>query len=288
MERVTVVTEPGGRLIAYGGTRTKVKLSRPWQMDLVVDPATCPFETKRDGEASYQIADEVWRVLPNHFTPYTYHKLIIPEACWPKEKVRTLGGTTQINAALTAAHRTIKNGENVAYELSVHSGYGAGQNEPHFHYHLLKPLCVAVSKNGDPIQDEVAESVLELDAQFQIFESENFVAKVHGIRAGQCFIAPKDPETYLGDEVVAHNLAVILNNVIRAYAERFRSVEGLPPDFSVGVKILEGRILYGCYIPVLNNWGFGSYGAIMGSKQMQPIIIPWPHEETVRHLRGAG
>jgi hypothetical protein len=28
-----------------GGTRTKIKLDRPWQTEIAIDPASCPFET---------------------------------------------------------------------------------------------------------------------------------------------------------------------------------------------------------------------------------------------------
>ena len=39
---------PGGMQIAYGGTRTEVKLKRPWQPRVRVDPSKCPFEKEDD------------------------------------------------------------------------------------------------------------------------------------------------------------------------------------------------------------------------------------------------
>src|SRR3989344_770445 len=87
---------------AAGGTRTAIKLDRPWQNDIVVNPETCPFCTKQQNEIP-EFSNTEWGVLNNAFTPFDYHLLIIPRTCWPKEKLRMLGGREKIQAALEIA-----------------------------------------------------------------------------------------------------------------------------------------------------------------------------------------
>ena len=102
-------------------------------------------------------------------------------------------------------------------------------------------------------------------------------AAVAGFRAGQCFLLPSHASS-----VRIEPYAAALSRLIRLYSKAFISDQGLPPDFSIVTRLVGEDILYGMYIPILNQWGFTEYLALI---EKTPIVLPWPHEETVRHLR---
>ena len=268
---------PGGIPTLSGGTRRGVKLDRPWQSDLIVNPSKCPFEDEEALKGCLiRLCPEEggWRVITNRFTPHHEHLLVMPMTCWPKERLRTMGGLNQINMALQLVGDIIAP---IAGErwLNVYVGAAAGQNVTHLHYHLLEPVQRILSRPERDVAGHFASSPLVL------FELEGFRVVVGGHRAGQCFIVPLEGHPF--DQRVAESLAGVLHCIIRMFAEKFTSVQGLPPDYQVNIKFVDGRVVYACFIPILNNWGGTEYLALM---EGTPITLPWPHEDTLRHLLG--
>lgn len=103
MNRLVIQQLPGGLSTASGGTRVSVKLDRPWQTDIVVDPSKCPFETRKQIQIATYEQSGGWNVLENQYTPFSWHRLIMPRTCWAKEQVRTLGGEEMTATALRIA-----------------------------------------------------------------------------------------------------------------------------------------------------------------------------------------
>lgn len=274
MARTVIENLPSGVTIAYGGTRTSIKVDRPWQVDIKIDPTTCPFEDKEEANLAYHPQDGGWRVLDNRYTPFEHHRLIIPEACWTAEQLRILGGEEKIAAVLTVVN-DLMTSEPTGFWLGVHVGPLAGQNVGHLHYHLLVPL----SPLSRSTENDVVAYAQSRNPSLVICEAEDFKVVAGGCKAGQCFIVPKC-EIELSAQTTS--LAKLLNYIITLYNDKFRSLQGLTPDFAIGIEFSRGKMRYGCYTPVLTNWGFTEYfGLIEGS----PLILPWPHEESARYLR---
>jgi diadenosine tetraphosphate (Ap4A) HIT family hydrolase len=269
MENLKVEVLPGGAKVASGGTRTQIKLSRPWQVNLAIDTATCPFDTQPQNQILWIERSGGWRVLQNLFTPHDWHRLIVPAKCWTDDEVRTLGGFPQIQAALGIASSLICEAQDDEFWLGVHIGALAGQNIAHLHYHLFKP--VGEPPIGAPLIEEYFSA-----SPLSLFDEPNLKVVLGGHRAGQCFILPNGSLT-----IDAPSFAVMLDRIIGRYASAFRSTQGLPPDYLIGVKLLGCRIHYATYVPVLNNWGITEY---MGLLEQRPLILPWPHEESLRWL----
>lgn len=265
---------PGGLSAAAGGTRTSINLNRPWQADITIDSSTCPFETKEQKEIARYNEDGGWQVIENQSTPFSFHLLIIPTVCWPKEDLRVLGGEGKVSRALKIAKDFISVG-NQEFWVGVHIGPLAGQNLGHLHYHLLQPIDRAHQSS-----EEVA--TYSQSNPLVIFEENALRVIAGGYRAGQCFIVPQSRRFDLTHET-AHNLASVLSRIITLYNEKFRSTQGLPPDYTIGIKFLGSTMLYCSYIPILNNWGITEY---LGLLERAPLILPWSHRTTVEHLRG--
>lgn len=265
---------PGGIPTLSGGTRRGVRLDRPWQSDIIVNPSTCPFEEGSLKESVIRLHQEEggWRVITNKFTPHGDHLLIMPTTCWSKEELRVLGGVKKITMALQIASDLLRSIVDERW-LNVYVGAAAGQNVTHLHYHLLKPTR---GEAGGPERDVTGHFA---SSPLVLFELEEFRVVVGGHRAGQCFIVPIENHRF--DHGSARSLARVLSRLIGLFGERFRSQQGLPPDYQVNVKFAEGRVAYACFIPILNNWGGVEYMALM---EGTPITLPWPHEDTCKHL----
>ena len=278
MEKVIFDRLPHGLSTAAGGTRRGVRRSRPWQSDIVVDPTTCPFCTREQKEVARFEDDGGWRVIENIFTPFPFHVLILPMVCWEKEKLRVLGGVPMIAAALRIVTATIGYDRWQDLWLGVHIGALAGQNIFHLHYHLLASIDEKVSFIAP---HEI--SGLKERAGRVVFRDREFTVAAGGLRAGQCFILPETEGMVLSEKRIT-NLAETLDQLIALCSEKFRSNEGLPPDYQIGFRFAHFTgLLYGYYLPILNQWGFTEYFGLM---EKTPLILPWPHEETVEYLRG--
>lgn len=261
---------PGGLYTVTGGTRTAVKLDRPWQVDIEINPETCPFCTKPQ-----EILEDhgSWIVLPNTFTPYPTHRLIIPRVCLPKGGLRTLGGSQGITTALGIAETTISKIGRPQMLHSVHCGYQAGQNLPHLHHHVLDNDFPGFKSH------DASDEVLRLTdvVETRILTKGGITVVAGGHRAGQCYVVPT------GDFIFQTDVGEVLFRLIQMFAEKFKSKQGLPPDFMFSSRFRNGEFVYGKFIPILNNWGTTEYHALEGE---QPFTLPWPHEKTVRHLTG--
>src|SRR3990167_986193 len=120
---------PNGMRSVAGGTRDEIKLSRPWQKEIEVNPATCPFCTGK-GHVLKELPNEL-RLLQNQFTPYPFHQMIIPRSCSPAHMVRTLGGQDRCLNAFFCVQQVIKASELRKLFVTVHVGASAGQNVGH-------------------------------------------------------------------------------------------------------------------------------------------------------------
>lgn len=265
---------PGGIQTVSGGTRNEVKLSRPWQVDILINPDTCPF--CKNGEERTIFAKGGWWLFNNLFTPFRFHQLIMPNRCLRKEEVRILGGYQSIVTVFEIAQNVIQK-DKEDFSIGTHVGPLAGQNLSHLHYHLLKPFD---SQNSLVITDEFED--LRKNYSYLIFEQDNWVVIAGGFRAGQCFILPASNPVPFNQRTIKC-LARVLTRIIALYNTKFLSTQGLPPDYRITVRIRNGEIFAGWYVPVLNHWGFTEDSALL---ERQPIVLPWPHEVTVKFLKG--
>jgi diadenosine tetraphosphate (Ap4A) HIT family hydrolase len=271
MENLVIDSLPNGLLVASGGTRTEIKLSRPWQSDIRVDPSTCPFETPTQSEIARWEQSGGWRLLKNLFTPHDWHVLLVPFSCWPPSQIRTLGGMERIAAALHIVTEVLGNMPLEEYWLGVHIGPLAGQNIGHLHYHLIKPLS---GPAGNPPASGVVEWMK--NSRLTLLEDSELKTVLGGLRAGQCFVFPAG-----ASKVTSGALAAALDRLIGMYSASFMSREGLPPDYSIAVKFVGAEFQYATLVPILNHWGFTEF---MGLLENRPIILPWPNDESLRQL----
>lgn len=280
---IVVTQQPGGICTAAGGTRKTVKLSRPWQTRIKINPETCPFEKPEEQEIvkTYDFGG-VWMRLKNLYTPFPYHELIVPETCWDEERLRSLGGIVELVTALDIAVKVIEERSENKIIMGVHVGPLAGQNQGHLHYHLLSP---DLAKDESPLllggrasEDEV-HGYTQSNEHLTILESSGVKVVAGGHRVGQCFLVPKEPFAGI---TASGSLGESLSRVIDLYAERFRSTEGFAPDYMIGLMFREKKFRYGFYLPILNHWGTTEYFALFGE---EPVILPWSHEVTVEHLQ---
>ena len=274
MDRVRIDRLSSGISVASGGTRNRINFDRPWQTPIIVNPAACPFEVKdQDVVARFDEQGTAWSLLPNLYTPFPFHRLLIPDSCWSSEKLRELGGRTQIEAVLRILGRLLSAGSRELW-FGVHIGPSAGQNISHLHYHWLEPL-----------PDESPEQRLSFepsrDSALTIYEESAIRVSAEGCRAGQCVFYSTAGDTDFNEDF-ASVLATVLSVLLKQYSKNFKSVQGLPPDFVLTMKFVGRQMKYGSYIPILNHWGFTEY---LGLIESRPLILPWPHETTAVFLR---
>jgi len=159
--------------------------------------------------------------------------------------------------------------------FGVHVGPTAGQNTSHLHYHVLEPLDAANSaKDGEMV-------AFCKSSKLRLFENSALIGVAAGVRAGQCLFVPAENGGEFSQETAAA-LAAFLTRIIDLYADRYRSKQGLPPDYMVGIKLVRQRFVYGYFLPILNNWGFTEYFALF---ERAPLILPWSHADSLRLLK---
>lgn len=134
MHKIRIQTWLGGMQTLTGGTRTEVKLNRPWQLELTVDEKSCLFCMK-DQKALAEHGE--WLELSNIFAPYSFHHLIIFRTCWPVDWIRCLGRELKITEALKVAEGIVTEQGREFMLVSIHVGWLAGQNLPHLYYYVL-------------------------------------------------------------------------------------------------------------------------------------------------------
>lgn len=274
MAEIVLEPLPGGfSYVTSGGTRTAIKLSRPWQDGLgrMINPRNCPFETKPQEEIPLRNMPIGWKLLPNPFTPHREHRLIIPEKCWTPEVLQTLGGVERIFEALEVARlATVQEDAEIAMFIMI--GWLGGQNLGHAHWHLHEVLV------RKPLVAEEIHPAREVI----IRKEEKFLTIAGGARSGECLIIPES-RLSLSEENL-HALAVSIDWIVRKGNEKFLSSEWLPPDFTVTVRLTaDHHIRYADYSPVLTCWG--SPECVTAPLEGGPITLPWPHEVTAAYLQ---
>jgi len=265
---------PNGMRSIAGGTRNEIKLSRPWQKEIEVNPATCPFCTGK-GQVLAALEGGKWLLIKNKFTPYPFHEMVIPARCWSPDKVRVLGGEEDIAVAFRLIQREIGNHSVKKLRVTVHVGALAGQNVGHLHYHIVEYML-----DGDASESRVP-SVMRVFFRTRhdlvLSQSNSFIVGVGGLKAGQCFILPDRYHTSVAV------LARELSRLVLLYNKKFKSAQGLSPDFSLALQFLNGELQYGIYTPILNHWGAAEQMTLY--EPGCPITLPWPHEMTAEYLK---
>jgi hypothetical protein len=259
--------------ITGGGTRTAIKLSRPWQEPLgkIINPKTCPFETKPQEEIPLRCIPTGWKLLPDPWTPHLQHRLIIPEKCWPPEVLQTLGGSVQIAEALEIA-RLATVSENAEIGTFAMVGWLGGQNIGHCHWHLHQPR----------VRKPLAADEVNASTERIVRESDKFLTIAGGARSGECLILPKSPLSISEENLLA--LAASIDWIVRRGNEKFLSSEWLPPEFALTVRFSPDRhIRYADYSPFLTPWGSPEH--VTAPLEGGPVTLPWPHEVTAAYLR---
>ncbi|MEK7654169.1 MAG: HIT domain-containing protein [Patescibacteria group bacterium] len=288
---ITFYEWPGGRKSVAGGTRTVIKLDRPWQSDIVVSKETCPFCTKPQKDVRVvDLGDGgSWRVIENVFTPYPFHRLVIPSECWSKEDIRNLGGRSKIYGALSLAMEEVVANPDKTIFVNVHVGALAGQNVAHLHYHVV---AYKFDDNSEsPVMPWLCENYNRKHGRYRhlvTYDNAFLAIAAGGMRAGQSFIFPCDPLPIsladdLDREIFCSNAARYLSHLIELMNEKFRSVQGLTPDFKISLMFQEGKFRHGLYVPILNHLGSAEEMAMY--EDSCPITMPWTHEATVEHLK---
>lgn len=272
---VEVLQWPNGLRTVGGGTRNAIALNRAWDEYPSFDPAECPFCRDPTREQSVFPVEHGWRVLPNPFTPFAYHRLVIPESCWPLQKLRVLGGRTEIERALEIIVQTIRFEKWEDVRAGIHVGSLAGQNIGHAHYHVVRPI-------ETPSFSEVGTHLrTTYDPNLTLSETDMLTVSVGGIRAGQVLlVANGEPRTCTVDNL--QHLADRLSWVIELGAKKFLSAQGNPPQFMVGLSFVQDRFDWGYYMPILSQVGFPDYFSMM---EGWPIVLPWAHALTAAHLK---
>jgi hypothetical protein len=314
---------PGGFSTLSGGTRSKMKFWRPFQMPLegLINTAKCIFcnmTPEKLAEETFRIPGVEerpgWRRLNNIFTPHPEHRLIIPTTCWSTEKLQRWGGTSALyDAFMMGADEVGRGNEKV---FLIHVGVQAGQNSGHPHTHVLKTL------EERPLAKEVLYRYAE-NRELYIFSSESFEVFAEGARAGECLIIPT--ERYFNDGRTFSALASVLSELIELCNRAFKSdpmgvmvntetgqivvpavlkdpeeirrfnddirdskirleLRQLPPPYGIAVRIdRDGLLRYASYAPDLHCWG--PLERCVSIFERAPFVLPWPHELTAQHLR---
>lgn len=266
---------PNGMKSVAGGTRGEIKLSRPWQQEIVVNPETCPFCTGK-GQVLEELESGEWLLLQNRFTPYPFHRMIIPRECWTPDGLRALGGIERIETALSRIEWEVNRHPGKKLFVTVHIGALAGQNVCHLHYHIVQYALSDISESAVP---EEMRTVFAEKPERVIFEGWGLFAGIGGVKAGQCFVLPRHRKQSHHSE----DIASLLYEVVSLYNKKFMSTQELSPDFSIGLQFWRGEFQYGLYTPVLNHWGAAEQMALY--EPGCPITLPWSHELTAEYLK---
>lgn len=279
---------PGGMASVAGGTRSEIKLDRPWQSELNVDPATCPFCTEPQAELKRFDEGGGWRLIDNAFTPYHLnggvHKMLIPASCWTAEEMRYLGGSDRISCALRLIQAELNQYRDKTIFVNVHVNYLAGQNVMHLHWHIVQYLF---DQDFDPAMTAELQHLYTKDPRISklVFcENAQAFVGVGGVWAGQCFIVPH-PERPV---VLLPDLADLIAKTVSRFNDKFRSKQGIAPDFNISLAWDGKSFACGAYTPVLNHRG-GAENLVMyqpkkmGGKNCR-MTMPWTHEKTLERL----
>jgi hypothetical protein len=282
METGEIISLGNGLSTLSGGTRTEVKPARPWQAKLQYpESGKCPLCNK-NGDGQF-VPGPGWKSLQNAFTPHLSHRILIPDICWTEGRLRSLGGAETLTLAwkyaLSEAKRT--RGEKL-FPLWIfsHVGCGSGQNYPHHHWHILEPIL----QPNHLFKDSWAYGqFLEQTRKTTIAESDNFVSALWGIKAGQVFTVAKCGQAVkalglFSSGELLRELAEQAHGIVQLFNEKFRW-----PDFCLMLDLSYDNDWCVIYTPILNNWGGPEF---IAPYRGTPHTLPWPHEKTLKFLKG--
>jgi hypothetical protein len=273
MDSSTIQTLAGGfATTTSGGSRTSIKLSRPWQTPFPIDPDNCPFCNEVAPKPLLRDNPPGWRIRDNKFTPHKHHRLIVADKCWGENMLQTLGGYEKIREVMNTANKATI-GESTEFALFVHIGNSAGQNLGHIHWHLME---VAVRK-------PLSTAIRMYEPELLVHEQNGMSIFATGTRAGECLTLSKNKKLEFGDNSIP-DIAATIDWIVSVGNNKFRSVQGRTPDFSVTVRISKYRkFRYANYCPILNM--FGAPENVIAPLEGGPITLPWPHKITAEYLR---
>ncbi len=273
---------PNGLRNVAGGTRNEIKLDRPWQIPIQVDPSSCPFCNKPRNDVAFYEDGGGWRLIKNSFTPYPFHQMLIPKHCWAVDKLRSLGGKDELICAMKILKTLAERESNRTLFVNVHIGWLAGQNVSHLHYHLVQYKFDdnSTSSVGLEFQSFFRENPQLVISKKTIWESDLTIG-IGGMRAAQAIILPNGEKFHWG--IFSATMGSALSWLVNEYNEKFKSKQGLPPDFKISLMFQGGEFKHGMYIPILNHWGSAEEMAMY--EDSCPITLPWPHELTAKYLK---
>ncbi len=289
---------PGGIVTIAGAKKTMpASFSRPWQAKVPYPNPKCPYHKPEEREQALltevDTEGEQWFVIDSLYAPERPHRLIVPDHCWNDEKMRHLGGQEKIQAGIGMASgqfkRELPNDRSKLWGLSVQIGPLAAQNVPHCHYHLYKPALHEVIGRDARISEACYKTPIEKadirkNCEVVVFDDRyGFSAITGGQYTGQLFMFP-NREMDFGDWICVDNIVMLIHEIVELYAKKFRSVEGLIPDYRWEFEIFDGKINFGIFVPKLNNTGTIEDMAVMDRRRGFHLL--WSHEETARYLRG--
>ncbi len=254
-------------------------------------PKNCVFETpEKRASAVLTRTDpdgENWYVLQSDFAPEDPHWLIIPEACWPEEKMRRLGGKEKLATAITLATEILSSHfDEPRYQgllgFSIQVGMLGAQNFPHAHYHLYRPNYWR--NDGELISLAAPEpqdmSCLN-DDELIVFEEGGLRVLANGHYTGQAVILPNLEVPF--DTAHVQIVANVLNRLIELYTKKFKTPEGDAPDYNFELQLYEGCVNFGMFWPKLNNTGTLECHALFDHRR--GMNLAWSHHETAKYLR---
>lgn len=261
-----------------GGTRTTVKIDRPWQPKLMFpkSSAECLFcSCKQEDE---YVPGKGFKTFKNSYTPFPYHRLLIPLVCWEEQKLRSLGGLETLSLALKYALAEVaRTRENLwPTWIYTHIGYGAGQNLTHQHWHL----CGAPTEPQPLVVSDYCCNSNEIT----LLHGQYITTILHGVRAGQVLIVPHDDgeggiittENFATNPCVQEDVFWTVHWVIEKFNEKFNY-----PDYCLFLALNSETDWHFRYTPILNNWGGSEFAAL---DYGTPFVLPWPHSKTVEYL----
>lgn len=286
---VTIQSWPGPIRTASTPSKPIPKtFSRRWQARIPIDPDNCPFENRPQNVAAvHERPDgDGWKVLISTTKSEPYHHLIIPQTCklWPEERTRTLGGRDKIAEAIEIAARKIRDERLRRAQFSVQIGPLAAQNVAHLHYHLYQ---LDNLEGEDILAATLARYLYEADGlkKLAFFWDDDFIVVAGGHRTGQSLFIPKSATPFGPYPSFGPRTADMLAHLVDLYSTKFKSVEGMPPDYRFELSIRDDQILFGLFVPVLNQIGTMEDMALF-SPETRRFNLAWSHEETARYLRG--
>ncbi len=181
---------------------------------------------------------------------HTEHLVTRPKnGCWPVDQIHNMGGRKY---ALTIYQRVIlplieerKVGQTF---VAKYAGKSAGMSQPDDHTHILlnpeSATIFAASSGPEAIRDLRASKAI-------ITETGNIRMVCYPVfSAGQCWMVAMD-----GSGTKIEDVVDVLTTTNDLFAKKFRSKQGLPPDWSIHLRFLGTNFVAGHYTPRITTPG---------------------------------